>query len=231
MEHCRLACAHMVSRRAVLTDDVSDEVAAQGSWSTAPAPAIANQIGHEQLEMKKSGAGSWSALLVARVQARSSPPPHTCVLCQREFKSQHAGAACFRSLFSFLFFATRRCRLLASPFCPRCSSSLLNVLFVNVFNDTLESLITRLQLLPLMAIPSHSCPVDIHLSRNRKCRRQRAAALGQATHEPKCLLPGFPYLSHTHPGHGSHASVRAMSIVYVCLSSTCVSEPYFENRS
>ena len=143
MEHCRLACAHMVSRRAVLTDDVSvlvsDEVAPQGSWSTAPAPAIANQIGHEQLEMKKSGAGSWSALLVTRVQARSSPPPHTCVLCQREFKSQHAGAACLRSLCSFLLIATRRCRLHSSPFCPRCSCSLLNVLLVNVLLVTTVS--------------------------------------------------------------------------------------------
>ena len=138
MEHCRLACAHMVSRRAVLTDDVSDE-AAQGSWSTAPAPAIANQIGHEQLEMKKSGAGSWSALLVTRVQARSSPPPHTCVLCQREFKSQHAGAACLRSLCSFLLIATRRCRLRSSPFCPRCLCSLLNVLLVNVLLVTTVS--------------------------------------------------------------------------------------------
>ena len=139
MEHCRLACAHMVSRRAVLTDDVSDE-AAQGSWSTAPAPAIcSNQIGHEQLEMKKSGAGSWSALLVTRVQARSSPPPHTCVLCQREFKSQHAGAACLRSLCSFLLIATRRCRLHSSPFCPRCSCSLLNVLLVNVLLVTTVS--------------------------------------------------------------------------------------------
>ena len=147
MEHCRLACAHMVSRRAVLTDDVSDE-AAQGSWSTAPAPAIcSNQIGHEQLEMKKSGAGSWSALLVARVQARSSPPPHTCVLCQREFKSQHAGAACLRSLFSFLLIATRRCRLHSSPFCPRCSCSLLNVLLVNVLLVTTVS-------------TSHSCAVS-----------------------------------------------------------------------
>jgi len=51
---------------------------------------------------------------------------------------------------------------------------------------------------PFMTIACHSSPVGIHLSRNRKCRRQRAAALGQVTHEPKCLLPGFPSHTHTH---------------------------------
>ena len=152
MKHCRLACAHMVSRRAVLTDDVSDE-AAQGSWSTAPAPAIANQIGHEQLEMKKSGAGSWSALLVTRVQARSSPPPHTCVLCQREFKSQHAGAACIllhfalaaRALSSTSYLSTSYLSLLSHVTLMRCLSDRVCTPALRLlFNETLESLITPL---------------------------------------------------------------------------------------
>jgi|688.fasta_scaffold948923_1 hypothetical protein len=101
-----------VWRRAVFSDDVSDEVPVQGSCSTATASAIASQIGHVQLEMKKNGASSCSSLLVARsssslLVAPSEPPPHTCTLCQREFKSQHAGSASFPSLFSFVFIATQ----------------------------------------------------------------------------------------------------------------------------
>jgi hypothetical protein len=172
---------------------------------------------------------------VSENSSRNTQVPLASAVCLAFFLLQHAGAACLLLHFALTARALSSTSYLSTSYLslsPRHTHALSLRQEVRgvctpalrfLFNDTLESLITPLQLLPLMAIPSHSCPVDIHLSRNRKCRRQRAAALGRATHEPKCLLPGFPYLTHTHPGHGSHASVRAMSHVYVCLSSTCVS--------